>query len=157
MAEWIYLFQQFSVGAGLSSKVMDFSTTQTSLIQASLDLFYTAVFYDKIHFGVIDPSNYTAYFYIKNVTKAMSSVSGTMQQVLTSTYDTQVSLATYILLFPSLTDYMLAFLMNLMGNILSMYSVFQSVTEASANCDYSTMALRMGSLVKKLYNVQPIQ
>jgi hypothetical protein len=52
---------------------------------------------------------------------------------------------------------MLAFLMNTMGNILSMYNTFQTVTAASANCDYGQMAYRMGILVKRLYNVQPIE
>jgi hypothetical protein len=50
----------------------------------------------------------------------------------------------------SLDKFSLAFLMNLTGNILTLYTVFQSLTTASANCDYGTVAQRMGTLFKQL-------
>jgi hypothetical protein len=68
--------------------VADFTHTQNVLINTGLDIFYTAVFYDRIFYGQIDPDNYTKYFYVKNITKVISSVSGAMQVALTSTYET---------------------------------------------------------------------
>ena len=80
-----------------------------------------------------------------------------MTKCLTSAENTQTSLATYIAQFPSLGDYLLAFMMNLTGNILAMYNVFQSIMTASAICDYSSIANNMGKLFMRIYSVNPIE
>lgn len=60
-------------------------------------------------------------------------------------------------MFPKLSDYLLAFLMNLTGNILSIYNTFQGIMTDSANCDYTSMSTKLGSLFKRLYSVTPIE
>ena len=45
---------------------------------------------------------------------------------------------------------MLAFLMNLTGNVLTLFNVFTSLSTAAAECDYATMAQRVGTLIKSL-------
>jgi hypothetical protein len=47
--------------------------------------------------------------------------------------------------------------MNLTGNIMSMYNVFQNILTAAGNCDYSTIATNLGSLFKRIYSVAPIE
>jgi hypothetical protein len=44
----------------------------------------------------------------------------------------------------------LAFLMNLTTTISSMYALFTSIMSASANCDYSSVAQKVGSLFKRI-------
>ena len=46
------------------------------------------------------------------------------------------------------TDFILAFLMNLTGNVLTLMNVFNSLETASAECDYATSAQRIGTLIK---------
>jgi hypothetical protein len=50
----------------------------------------------------------------------------------------------------ALDKFALAFLMNMTTSLLLMYQVFQSLTLANANCDFATVAQRMGTLVKQL-------
>ena len=50
----------------------------------------------------------------------------------------------------ALDKFALAFLMNMTISLLLMYQVFQSLTLANANCDFATLAQRMGTLVKQL-------
>lgn len=40
--------------------------------------------------------------------------------------------------------------MNMTTGLLLMYQVFQSLVQANANCDYATVAHRMGTLVRQL-------
>jgi hypothetical protein len=53
------------------------------------------------------------------------------------------SLATYAARYKGLedpTDLILAFLMNLTGNVLTLFNVFTSLTTATEECDYATAA-----------------
>jgi hypothetical protein len=47
--------------------------------------------------------------------------------------------------------------MNITGNIMAMYNTFQDLVAAYSTCDYGKMLERIGNLVKRLYNVAPIE
>jgi hypothetical protein len=51
---------------------------------------------------------------------------------------------------------MLAFVMNFTGSAITIWGVIQDIMAASSTCDYTTMALRLGTLVRRLTNVLPI-
>jgi hypothetical protein len=51
---------------------------------------------------------------------------------------------------------MLAFVMNFTGSAITIWGVIQDIITASATCDYTTMAVKLGTLVRKLSNVLPI-
>jgi hypothetical protein len=104
-----------------------------------------------------DTSNQNFISLFNNFTTVLSTTTDFLSKCTTSTEETQKSLATYIVLFPKIDDYFLAFLMNLTGNLVSMYNVFNQLVAASQTCDYLTMADRIGNLVKRLYNVAPIE
>jgi len=55
-----------------------------------------------------------------------------------------------------LSDYLLAFVMNFTGNAITIWGVIQDIMTASSTCDYTSMASKLGTLVRRLSNVQPI-
>lgn len=83
--------------------------------------YYTSIFYYEIKNGGIDAKSYGPLFYFKNITNATSIASAYAQSCLISTQYTQISLGSYFALFPNFTSYLIAFLMNFTGNILSIY------------------------------------
>ena len=107
-------------------------------------------------FSCTDDSNANFFKHVMNITASMSATTDFMSKCLTTTEDTQNSLADYFASFSSLSDYALAFLMNLTGNILSMYNTFQQIMTASVTCDYVTITNKLGVLFRRLYTVTPI-
>ena len=94
---------------------------------------------------------------MKNITTTISTTTNFMQNCLTSTQATQIYYSTYIASFASLTDYMIAFLMNLTSNILTIYNVYQNIVTASSTCDFGSMATNLGRLASNIYTVSPVQ
>ena len=85
---------------------------------------------------------------IQNYTSAISYSSDFIGKCSTSMED---SLATYAARYKGLedpTDFILAFLMNLTGNVLTLFNVFTSLSTATEECDYATAAQRVGTLFK---------
>jgi hypothetical protein len=92
-------------------------------VKAFRSIYYTINWYTDVFDGT-DVSNANFFKYITNITAAMSSSTDFMSKCLTTAEDTQTSLASYIASFNTLSDYALAFLMNITGNVLSMYNTF---------------------------------
>lgn len=63
----------------------------------------------------------------------------------------------YITLFPGITDYILAFFMNLGGNVVSISRIFQSVVEANNNCDMIKIFYDSGRLARLFLAVEPLE
>lgn len=74
--------------------------------------------------GGTEVSNGDFFFYFSNATNMISSTTDFLSKCTTSIEQTQIGLASYIALFPKLEDYLLAFLMNITGNIMLMYNTF---------------------------------
>ena len=154
--EYVDLFDKFAVGADLSTTISDYPGCRAGFEKSFKSLYYTIKWYTTV-FGGTDVSNANFLTHINNITSTLTSTTDFVSKCLTSAENTQVAMADYIILFPALSDYMLAFLMNLTGNILSMYNIFLDIMTASASCDYSMMATKIGGLVKRLYSVLPIE
>ena len=87
---------------------------------------------------------------INNITGALSFASNFIVQCSSSIEAGQTTLSARYVGLEALDKFALAFLMNMTTSLLLMYQVFQSLTLANANCDFATVAQRMGTLVKQL-------
>ena len=87
---------------------------------------------------------------INNITGALSFASNFIVQCTSSVEAGQTTLSTRYVGLEAFDKFALAFLMNMTTSLLLMYQVFQSLTLANANCDFATVAQRMGTLVKQL-------
>jgi len=87
---------------------------------------------------------------INNITGALSFASNFIVQCSSSIEAGQTTLSARYVGLETLDKFALAFLMNMTTSLLLMYQVFQSLTLANANCDFATVAQRMGTLVKQL-------
>lgn len=119
--EYLILFDQFAAGAALPTTIMNYTACRNSFGTAFIAGYYTGIFYYEIENGLIDASSYGPMFYVKNISNAASIASAYAQKCLISMQYTQISLGSYFDLFPNFTSYLIAFLMNFTGNILSIY------------------------------------
>ena len=87
---------------------------------------------------------------INNITGALSFASNFIVQCTSSVEAGQTTLSSRYVGLEAFDKFALAFLMNMTTSLLLMYQVFQSLTLANANCDFATVAQRMGTLVKQL-------
>jgi hypothetical protein len=122
--EYVTLFDSFATGASLSTTMTSYTGCRDGFVKAFRSIYYTINWYTQV-FGGTDVSNANFFNYITNVTSAMSASTDFVSKCLTTAEDTTTSLADYIASFTTLSDYALAFLMNLTGNIATFYSVFQ--------------------------------
>ena len=100
---------------------MNYTNCRNSFGNAFTASYYTSIFYYELKNGGLDPSAYSTMFYVHNITNAASIASAYAQNCLISTQYTQISLGSYFALFPNFTSYLIAFLMNFTGNVLSIY------------------------------------
>ena len=77
---------------------------------------------------------------ISNITAALSFSSDFIVQCTNSVEAGQNTLTTRYTGLERFDKFALAFLMNMTGNLLLMYQVFNSLVAASANCDFGTVA-----------------
>lgn len=153
--EYVSLFDSFAAGASLSTTMTSYTPCRDGFVKAFRSVYYTINWYVSV-FGGTDVSNANFFKYVTNITATMSASTDFVSKCLTMTEDTTGTLSDYFDDFETLSDYALAFLMNLTGNILSFYTTFQQLMTASSTCDYTMIANRMGLLLKKLYTVTPI-
>jgi hypothetical protein len=66
-------------------------------------------------------------------------------------------MAWYITLFPGITDYILAFFMNLGGNVVSISRIFTSVVDSNNNCDLIKLTYDSGRLARLFFAVKPLE
>jgi hypothetical protein len=87
---------------------------------------------------------------IRNTTLLVTASTAAVQNTI-------ISFAWYFAEFSSVTDYLLAFMMNLTGNVVNFVLIFNSITAANNICDLSTVYYQVGLLTKDLLDVAPVE
>jgi hypothetical protein len=87
---------------------------------------------------------------MQNITSALSFSTDFVLKCTTSAEDATTSFGVKYKGLEQLDKLLLAFLMNLVGKVQTIYNTFTSITQASADCDYYLVSRRMGQLFKAL-------
>jgi len=116
-----------------------------------MGVYYTLNWYNS-QFGTPSGLDLNIMNHLQNITSALSFSTDFIAKCTTSAEATTTTLTTRYKGLEALDNFALAFLMNLTGNVVTLYNVFMSLSAASADCDYGTVAQRMGTLLRSLTN-----
>lgn len=150
MEEYIGLFDQFATGAGLSTILSSYAPCRTSFEKVFKTTYATVNYFSDLS----DASNANILTSVTAIIKTMSTGSEFASNCLSTVEDSSTSISTYFSSFGTLTDYALAFTINLTSKILNFYTKFQVIMAASSNCDYNAISLNLGIMFKFMYNFE---
>lgn len=146
ITEYFDLFDNFASGADLTSQIgPSYTPCRAAFSSAFLGVFYTMKWAQTPAFAATPIT-----IQMQNITSALSFSSDFVLKCTTSVEDATISFGEKYTGLETIDKLLLAFMMNLVGNVQTIYSAFTSITLASADCDYYLVSRRMGQLFKAL-------